>query len=644
MRAHRDGGRILGALLLALLLGAAGVAAGVRWHAEIARRVPVAWLAHGDATRDGARGAGETGVLYTCGMHPQVIQEGPGTCPICGMQLTPIKPAGAPGATPAGERKVRYWWDPMLSPPFISDKPGKSPMGMELIPVYEDEIAAGPAVVIDPTVVQNMGVRTATVVEAPLVRSLRLFGVLEEPEPDHVDVNLRVGGWIQKLWADSDGMPVKEGDPLFELYSPELNVAVEELIAARKAVASQAPEPSVAGGTAQVLLESARRKLELWGVDAAQVDRLAALDSAPGAVVFSSPMTGHVTKKMVYEGASVAAGELVMRIARRDRMWLELKVQEQDLPHLALGQRVTIDVDAAPDAVFAGEIVFFHPHLDMMTRTARARVLVPNESHVLREGMYAIAEVEIDALPRAIQVPREAIIDTGTRQIAFIALQTGHYEPRNVHMGLSGRDGLVQVVQGLAPGEVVVTSGQFLLDAESRLREALQKYLQQRSPAAKAAGAVAVELPIAASAEWHAAADAAFAAYLALAQELGRPGEDAVEPDVAPLEAAAKELVARAPAGEPETLSKKVRDAVEALRAAKPGRRRDSFKGASAAMVELATRAPPSRSVAARLFVVHCPMAQADWLQDREPVANPYFGREMKGCGSVERTIHGVDR
>ena len=180
--------------------------------------------------------------LWHCGMHPQVIQDHPGTCPICHMALTPLKDEGS--APSKGTQKPLYWWDPMLGPSSISDKPGKSAMGMDLVPVYEADVSAGPTVTIDPTVVQNMGVRTAQVTRGPLEKTIRTVGMLEVPEPSQYDINLKVSGWIKKLYANQEGMHVHKGEPLFDLYSPDLQVAEEELIGAVRSLKSLDPKAS----------------------------------------------------------------------------------------------------------------------------------------------------------------------------------------------------------------------------------------------------------------------------------------------------------------------------------------------------------------------------------------------------------------
>src|SRR5688572_20955997 len=268
---------------------------------------------HGDAAV-AAASQGQAKQLWTCGMHPQVIQDKPGDCPICHMELTPLKTEAAASASSApAERKVKYWWDPMMNPPYISQQPGKSPMGMDLVPVYEDEVAAGPGVTIDPVIVQNMGVRVAPVVFGSVQREIRVVGYLEEPEPLHRDINLRVRGWIENLHADTDGMPIKKGQPLFELYSPDIQVAANELITARRSL--DAATDAQAKQTAQVMFQSTARKLELWGLEKQQVDALAKLDKAPETVTFIAPIGGHLTEKKVYEGTGVEAGMMVMRLA-----------------------------------------------------------------------------------------------------------------------------------------------------------------------------------------------------------------------------------------------------------------------------------------------------------------------------------------
>ena len=297
--------------------------------------------------------------LYSCSMHPQVMLDHPGNCPICGMALTPIHMA-AHGGTAAGAGGA----------------------------------AASQDVVIDPVVVQNMGVRVAKVMRGELRETVRAVGTFEEPEQNHIEINLRVSGWIEKLYANQNGMVVAKGDPLFDLYSPEITAASDELIAARKAGDSATGGEEILKSSAGALVSAARRKLELLGLSGEQIDGIEKMEAAPRTITYRSPIHGHVAEKSVIEGSAVKAGEKVMKIADRSVMWLQVQVYERDMPLVKEGTAVRVTVTALPGKVFEGVVDFIYPHLDMESRTAMARVVLPNEGHQLREGMYAVAEVE----------------------------------------------------------------------------------------------------------------------------------------------------------------------------------------------------------------------------------------------------------
>ncbi len=441
------------------------------------------------ADREGPRAAS----LFTCGMHPQVIQDKPGTCPICGMKLTPLRREGD-GATEgsaagSGDRRVRYWWDPMMSPPYISDKPGKSPMGMDLVPVYEDEARAGPSVTIDPIVVQNMGVRVAIVEEEPLRTSLRALGVLEEVESRRHDIALKVGGFVDVLFADTEGMRIEPGDPLFEIYSPDILVAQEEVIAAKRAVgATPTGQPRSAPSGARELLDAARQKLVLWDVDPDQIDLVEASERASGRVIFHSRYRGYVMDKGIVQGSSVAPGERLLRIVDHDILWLNAPIYEHELPLLRIGQTARATFPSLPGESLEGKVIWYSPEVDPKTRATTARLVFKNPEHRLHPGMSAIVVIDAVIAARAIVVPRDAIIDTGIRQIAFVSLGNGRFEPRLVRVGAAAADGKVQVLEGLAPHETVVTSGQFLFDTESRTSAAIERMTGSHLLSPNAAG------------------------------------------------------------------------------------------------------------------------------------------------------------
>ncbi len=418
-----------------IALVAAAFGAGIYFRDPIMRRMP-AGVTLAPATSQNAQRLADNKQLWTCSMHPQVIQDHPGICPICHMTLTPLT-AGAHMATHANN-------------------------------------SSEGTVMIDPIIVQRMGVRVASVESRKLTRMIRVVGMLEEAEPLHRDVNLRVSGWIETLYANVDGMPIEEGKPLFDLYSPEINLAINELIAVRKQQ-DVSDDPS-----AKSMYEATQSKLARMGLTDSQIEAFAKLSAAPRTIPILSPMTGHITAKMVYAGSAVKAGDLVLRIADQSQMWADLQIFEEDLPFINIGQTVTMSSPSRPGESFSGEISFIHPHLDMMTRTAKVRIVLPNHHHELREGMYVSAEIAATIADNAIVVPREAVIDTGSRQIAFIWKPSGEFEPRQLTIGPSDENGSVQVLDGLQPGDKVVTSGQFLIDSESRTEEAVQKILKDR--------------------------------------------------------------------------------------------------------------------------------------------------------------------
>jgi len=669
--------------VLVLLAAAGGVYVGARWHSSIGPMLGI--KAEVRTQESDARGATKGAKqLWTCGMHPQVIQDKPGDCPICHMKLTPLNvdnaampPDGAghdhsamssggssasisQNGQPQSGRKVKYWWDPMLSPPYISDKPGKSPMGMDLIPVYEDERAGGGpggvggAVTIDPAVVQNMGVRVAMVAEAPLARSVRLVGYLDEAQPNIVDINLRVSGWIRRLHANVEGQHVEAGDPLFDLYSPELQVAVEELIAGRRARAGTNSNGGERGGVAAALYDAAANKLELFGLDPRQIEALSKLDKAPAVITFTSPVTGDVTEKPVVEGAAVKTGDRVLRIVDHSTLWLDARVFEKDLPFVAIGQHATATLASRPEGPVDGEIMFVDPRVDPMTRTTLVRMAIPNPSLALKPGMYATVRVESQVADRAVMVPREAIIDTGESQVVFVAEGVGRFQPRRVKMGLAGSDGLVQVLEGLAPGEAVVTSGQFLIDSESRLREAIQKFLSQQAQA-PSAGAMPGEKPPASAtgvpafsptSDQQRRVDAVVSEYLKLSASLGAVQDKDTPMDLGALASRAHELHAAVPGTPVEPLAGAVAKAAEAMKGHPIDHQRGMFSTLGERVIALVGAVPPSTTVAgvgAVLYVMNCPMApggaKGDWIQTSADVANPFFATEMKTCGTLLKTV-----
>jgi len=403
--------------------------------------------------------------IYACPMHPQIVEEEFGTCPICGMDLV-AKETEATGGQASSGRKIRHWVAPM-DPSYIRDAPGKSPMGMDLVPVYEEE-GGGSTVSIDPVVVQNMGVRIARVERGPIFRHIRTVGTVDVAEDQLSVVNLRYSGWVERIYVDETGKLVKRGQALFDIYSPELVSAQEEYLVAKRSA-----------GPDSALVKSARTRLSLWGLSSGQIDRLGAAGPSRTITVVA-PQTGYVLHKNVVQGARIKAGSDLYRIGNLAKIWVNADVYEFDAPWVNLGAPATMELSFQQGKTYEGTVAYIYPTLNQKTRTLRVRLEFDNPGLVLKPGMFAIVRVEAQRQDDVLTIPTEAVIHSGTRQLVFVTIDFGRYEMREITTGLVGDRHLTQVLSGLSEGERVVTSWQFLLDSESQLQEAVQKMLAAR--------------------------------------------------------------------------------------------------------------------------------------------------------------------
>ena len=427
------------------------------------------------ATVHAADGDEHDHTLYTCSMHPQILQDDPGSCPVCGMDLVAKKvdePAGGTAKKQEGERKILYWVAPM-DPSYRRDGPGKSPMGMDLVPVY-DGSGGGATVSIDPVVVQNMGVRIARVNRGALTRSIRTIGTVRVAEDRLSVVNLRFSGWVERLRVDETGAFVEKGQPLFDVYSPELVSAQQEYLVAVRT-----------SGKGSALAKSARRRLELFGVPGG-VLRDVEKKGPRGRITVRAPRAGYVLHMNVVEGARVNAGKNLYRIADLTEVWVEAEVYEHDSPWLEQGAPATVALSFQAGEPRTAKVDYIYPTLDPKTRTVRVRLVLENPKLALKPGAFATVEIEAQRKADALLVPTEAILQSGVRRIVFVALEKGRFEPREINTGVVGSKYVTEVLSGLSEGERVVTSGQFLLDSESQLQEAVQKMLGDRLAASKA--------------------------------------------------------------------------------------------------------------------------------------------------------------
>lgn len=383
------------------------------------------------------------GELYTCGMHPEVIQEGPGSCPICGMDLTPLRKGPTPGPTsspttgPAGEGAA------------AADPPG--------------------SVRIDPVVVQNMGVRVAHVQRGSVFRHIRTIGEVEVAEDEISVVNPRFSGWIERIWADETGQEVRKGQALFRIYSPEVIAAQEELLLAVNTQGRQSP-----------LAKASERRLRLWEIPSGHIDEVLEAGNGQLTLTVRSPRAGYVLHKNAILGARVQAGADLYRIGNLRKIWVNAEVYEFDAPWVEVGQQASMELSFQQGQAWKGEVSYIHPTLNPKSRTLRVRLEFENPGLNLKPGMFATVRIKAQERPAAIIVPTEAVMHSGERRLLFVSPGVGRYEPREVVTGLAGDNRMTEILSGVQVGEVVVVSGQFLLDSESQLQEAVGKLIAER--------------------------------------------------------------------------------------------------------------------------------------------------------------------
>jgi Cu(I)/Ag(I) efflux system membrane fusion protein/cobalt-zinc-cadmium efflux system membrane fusion protein len=407
---------------------------------------------------------------YTCSMHPFIIRDKPGLCPICGMDLVPVKKDAAGGAT---ERKITHWVSSM-DPTYVRDAPGKDTMGMDLVPVYDK--SAGSGITIDPATSQNMGVRIATVVRQDISRSIKTVGAVTADESRQSSINSKVEGWIEKLYVDQTGKPVAKGAPLLEIYSPDLVSAQQEYLLALRNSERLAENsyPEIASG-AQRLRDAARTRLKYWDISDKQISSLEKNGEPKKTLTLYSPTGGIVMMKNALPGMRVMPGEELLQITDLSRVWVDAQLYEYQLAAVKVGQSAEIILPYNVGKVLRGKIAYIYPTLSGETRTARARIELANPGLELKPEMYVDVRIDGAKKAAALVIPVEAILDSGAQQTVFVALGEGRFEPRIVRSGVRDESGNVEITDGLKEGEQVVVSAQFMLDSESRLREAVQK-------------------------------------------------------------------------------------------------------------------------------------------------------------------------
>jgi Cu(I)/Ag(I) efflux system membrane fusion protein len=363
-------------------------------------------------------------------------------------------PGGAPATS--SERKPLYWVAPM-DPNYRRDQPGKSPMGMDLVPVYEEEGAGAPAgagtVEIAPEVVNNLGVRTTAAALGSLPAEIRTVGYVQYDEDRLAHIHPRVEGWIEQLHVKASGDPVDAGQPLYELYSPQLVNAQEEFLLALRR-------------DNQLLEKAAEDRLLALQIGPAFIDRLRRERQISQTVTFHAPLTGVVDNLAVREGFFVRPDTTLMSVGVLDEVWVEAEVFARQAPLVAVGQPVTMTLDYLPGRLWEGEVDYLYPSLDEHTRTLRVRLRFANEEGVLKPNMFAQVVIRAPARADSLLVPREAVIRGPDHNRVVLALGAGRFKSVAVELGrVDG--GQAEILGGLEAGDEVVVSAQFLLDSES---------------------------------------------------------------------------------------------------------------------------------------------------------------------------------
>jgi len=383
------------------------------------------------------------------------------------------------------ERKILYYRAPM-NPSVTSPTPKKDEMGMDYVPVYEEEAApsteAPGTVRISPERIQEIGVRSEKVTRRKLASVIRTVGRVEPVENRVYVINSKVSGWVEKLYVAQTDQMVMKGEKLLELYSPDLVSAQEEYLLALKGLeqVKSSPYPDVRKG-AEGLLGAATQKLRYWDISDDQIKRLKETGAITRTMTIRAPESGSVTEKMVVEGQKIEAGEPLFKIIDHSVVWVYGEIYEYEMPYVKVGETATLSPSYSSTEVYHGKIEHIYSHLGSIryapeagteVRTEKVRFEVPNYDHMLKLGMYLNIEIKADIAKSALTVPDSAVIDTGTRQLVIIDKRDGTFEPREVLLGAKAED-YDEVVKGLEEGDYVVTSANFLIDSESNLRAAI---------------------------------------------------------------------------------------------------------------------------------------------------------------------------
>jgi RND family efflux transporter MFP subunit len=526
----------------------------------------------------------------------------------------------------------------------------KDSMGMDFIPVYEDELtgagAAETGIQIDPATVQNIGVITEPVSRGDLRLEIRTVGNLDYNQKSIYLVNTKYEGWIEKVHVNYVGQEVRKKQPLFEIYSPELVSAQEEYLIALRYRDNVKERGDVdAGADADSLLQASRNRLHYWDISDDQISRLEQERQIRKTLTVVSPSSGIVIEKQerALDGMKVEAGMNLYKIADLSSLWVYVDVYEYQLPWIKVGQDAKVEISYFPGEEVHGKVLFFNPFLDETTRTIRVNLQIPNPDGRLRPQMFATVTLLPLAAKNVVTVPEMAVLHTGERNVVVLDKGNGRFEPREVKLGLQGKD-VYQVLEGLEGGETVVTSSQFLIDSESNLREAINKMLMVTDSAAAAApgeqkpATKDVEhaghkmKPVIDDQQMNDILGKAVEAYLPIWKVLAKDSTLQIKENAATLADIAGKAEGQTKDGALKAQLQALQKAALEMKTGDLNSARDSMKSVSRALI--AVFALHEVKTPRRYVIIECTMVNEKWIQDTEQVSNPYLGSQMPTCGS----------
>jgi RND family efflux transporter MFP subunit len=384
--------------------------------------------------------------------------------------------SGASEQPPAKKQpKILYYVDPM-NPTNKSDKPGKAPCGMDMVPVYEEaqtgtgKLPAG-TVKISPEKQQMIGVKISEAAEMEISKTIRAVGLATYDETRVAHVHTKFAGWVDKVYVDFVGKSVKKGQPLLSIYSPDLVSTEQELLIAKKSrdILRSSTFKDIGVGS-ESLYNATRERLKYWDINDSQIDRIERQGTPLKTLTLFSNLDGFVVARNVFAGQQVAPEMDLFVVADLSNIWIQAEVYEYEVQSVYLGQTASVGFASFPGKTFAGKVTYISPEMDPKTRTLKIRVELANQEYKIKPDMYANVELKLD-YGKKLSVPQEAVLDSGASQMVFVAGEGGYFEPRKVTLGPSV-DGRSIVLDGLKAGEQVVTSANFLIDSESQLKSA----------------------------------------------------------------------------------------------------------------------------------------------------------------------------